>query len=109
MILFIFYLTVALFVVYLLFAFFEKAYARKKLSPVSGEKENLEFRKEEILAAISDLEYDFEMKKITEADYLQLKEKLSREAVQIMKKLGDAGTGTEKNELVSKRSEKLGS
>jgi hypothetical protein len=109
MILFVFYFTVGLFVVYSLFAFFEKAYAKKKLSPVSGERENLEFRKEEILSAINDLEYDFEMKKITEADYLQLKEKLTREAVQVMKKLDDAGAGTGKNERISKRSEKLGS
>ena len=109
MILFIFYFSVTLFVLYLLFAFFEKEYAKKRLSPVSGERENLQFRKEEILGAISDLEYDFEMKKITEADYLQLKEKLSREAVQVMKKLDDTGAGTAKNELISKRSEKLGS
>jgi hypothetical protein len=109
MILFVFYFTLAFFAGYAIFAFFEKAYARKKLFPISSEKENLEFRKEEILAAISDLEYDFEMKKITEADYLQLKENLTREAFQVMKKLDEKSAGTSTNEVATKRSEKLGS
>jgi hypothetical protein len=107
MIVFIFYFAVASFAVYTIFAFFEKAYAGKRLPPTHGDLENLKFRKEEILAAMSDLEYDFEMKKITEADYLQLKENLTREAVRVMKKLDEIAVGADKHEFAAKRSENI--
>lgn len=96
MILFIFYFTVAFFLVWAIWAFFDKQYARKVVAPPRGEVENLKFRKEELLAAISDLEYDFEMKKITEADYLQLKENLTREAVEVLKQLEGFSAGAQK-------------
>jgi hypothetical protein len=88
MIIVIFFLVVAFFVAYIISAFFEKA-SQKETASASIEKEDLRYRKEEVLSAINDLEYDFKMKKMTEADYLQIKSRLSAQAVEIMKKLDE--------------------
>ena len=88
MIVIIFSLVVAFFVAYIISAFFEKA-SQKESSSAFHEKEDLRYRKEEVLGAINDLEYDFKMKKMSEADYLQIKSRLSAQAVEIMKKLDE--------------------
>jgi len=75
------------FVVYALAPFFEKGFRNRKLKMGSSHQENLVFRKEEMLNAMEDLEYDFKMKKMAEEDYRQLKEKMTAEALEIMKQI----------------------
>jgi hypothetical protein len=82
---FIFILIAGLFAVYAILPFFDQSFRNKRLSGSTGERENLILRKEEVIAALNDLEYDFRMKKIGEPDYLQMKEKLTREAIDLMK------------------------
>jgi hypothetical protein len=87
-ILFIFFLLfVAFFAAYAIAPFFSRTFQKKKHPIERDERENLLYQKEETLMAITDLEYDYKMKKMTEVDYLQQKEKLSQEAVEVMKKL----------------------
>jgi hypothetical protein len=87
MILAAFILVAAFFVVYIMLPFWEENFRKKKLDFVGTERDNLTLRKNEILEAIHDLEYDFKMQKIAEQDYGQLKENLTKQAVEIMKKL----------------------
>jgi hypothetical protein len=77
----------ALIAIYALTPLLDKSLRKKKLPLGYNEKENLLYQKEEALGAIMDLEYDYTMKKMTEADFLQQKEKLIQEAVEILKKL----------------------
>jgi hypothetical protein len=83
---FIFSLIAAFFAVYAILPLFDKQYRNKHLPGGTGERENLILRKEEVLTALNDLEYDFRMKKIGEPDYLQMKETLTREAIDLMKR-----------------------
>jgi hypothetical protein len=83
---FIFGLVAAFFAVYAILPLFDKNYRNKRLPGGTGERENLLLRKEEALTALNDLEYDFRMKKIGEPDYLQMKETLAREAIDLMKR-----------------------
>jgi hypothetical protein len=83
---FIFSLITAFFAVYAILPLFDKNYRNKSLPGGTGERENLILRKEEVLTAINDLEYDFRLKKIGEPDYLQMKETLTREAIDLMKR-----------------------
>jgi hypothetical protein len=83
---FIFSLIAAFFAVYAILPLFDKKYRNKHLPGGTGERENLILRKEEVLTALNDLEYDFRMKKIGEPDYLQMKETLTREAIDLMKR-----------------------
>ena len=86
MIWFIFILVAALFAVYAILPFFDKNFRNKHLPGGTGQREDLILRKEEVLTALNDLEYDFRMKKIGEPDYLQTKETLTREAIDLMKR-----------------------
>jgi hypothetical protein len=83
---FVFILIAVLFAVYAILPFFDRNFRNKRLLSGSGEIENLILRKEEVIIALSDLEYDFRMKKIGEPDYLQVKEKLTHEAIDLMKR-----------------------
>jgi hypothetical protein len=85
----VFWILAALIVFYVLSPFFERAFRKRRLVAEADVHQNLLFRKEEILSALSDLEYDYQMKKMSESDYLQLKEKLRQEAIEIMKKLDE--------------------
>jgi hypothetical protein len=87
---FLFIVLVAFFVIYTIAPLFDRNYRGRKLASESGDYENLLVRKEEILGAINDLEYDFHLNKISEPDYLQIKEKLESEAVQVMMKIDQA-------------------
>jgi hypothetical protein len=87
MILALFILVAAFFAVYTLLPFWEKRFRRVRLDFAGAEKENLVGRKSAVLEAIRDLEYDYKMQKVTDDDYHRLKEKLTNEAVDIMKKL----------------------
>ena len=62
---------------------------REKVRSATGEKADLLSRKEMLLASLKDLEDDRETDKISEHDYMQLKNKLSAQAIEIMKKLDD--------------------
>ena len=97
MIWFIFILIAGLFAVYAILPFFDKNFRNKHLPGGTGERENLILRKEEVLTALNDLEYDFRLKKIGEPDYLQTKEKLTREAIDLMKR-ADELTAPAKNQ-----------
>ena len=100
------YFIVGAFALYVLLPYFDKAYRGRKMKQESPEVQDLTYRKNEILASINDLEYDFQMKKITEPDYLQLKEKLTQEYIVIKKQLDqfpemdqqDAGANHQKRE-----------
>ena len=87
MILAVFILIAAFFAVYIALPFWEKSYSKKRLEFAETQKENLILRKNEILEAIQDLEYDFKLKKVNQEDYTHLKENLIKEAVEVMKKL----------------------
>lgn len=87
MILAAFILVAAFFAFYILLPFWESPFRKKRLDYAGSEKENLILRKDEILEAMSDLEYDFKMQKVNQDDYNHLKENLTKEAVEIMKKL----------------------
>ena len=82
-----FVILIALFALYIFSPFFDSLYKGKKWEDVSGDRQNLKHRKEAILEGIRDLEYDFKLQKISEEDYSQVKSKLKREAVEIMKEL----------------------
>jgi hypothetical protein len=91
---FIFILVAGFFAIYAILPFFDKNFRNKHLPGGSGERENLIMRKEEALSALNDLEYDFRMKKIGEPDYLQMKEKLTREAIELMKRADELAAPT---------------
>ena len=91
------YLIIGAFALYVLLPFFDKNLRNRRLDFVSPEQEELTFRKDEIVANMSDLEYDFQMKKITEPDYLQLKEKMTQDYINIKKKLDQLSRPPGKN------------
>lgn len=62
---------------------------KEKARTATGEKADLLSRKEMLLASLKDLEDDRETDKISEHDYMQLKNKLTAQAIEIMKKLDD--------------------
>jgi hypothetical protein len=81
------YLVVGAFALYILVPFADRAYRKQRLPVESPEQEDLSYRRDEVLASINDLEYDFQMKKIAEPDYLQLKEKLTQDYIRLQKQL----------------------
>lgn len=82
----IFVVIIALFAVFIVTPLLSKTWKKASIT-TDSDRENLLYKKEEILASLSDLEYDLKMKKVTEPDYLQLKASLKREAIEVMKKL----------------------
>ena len=99
----VFYIVAGFFALYVFSPFFERAFRKRTLTNVAPARENLVFRKEEILGALNDLEYDYKMKKMAEPDYEQLKEKLTREAIDVMKKLEPSGRSAAPHESERKR------
>ena len=93
----IFIFIAVVFAIYAILPFFDVNFRNKRLPGGTGEKENLILRKEEVISALNDLEYDFRMKKIGEPDYLQMKETLTREAIDLMKR-ADELTAPAKNQ-----------
>jgi hypothetical protein len=87
MILAAFILLAGFFAAYILMPFFDQGFKNRSSNPGESEKERLMNRKEQILEAIRDLEYDHKMNKVTDEDYTQLKERLTQQAVEIMKRL----------------------
>jgi len=87
MILAAFILIAAFFIVYTLLPFWEKGFRSRRLDFTGLEKESMAGRKSAVLEAMRDLEYDYKMQKVTDEDYHHLKETLTKEAVDIMKKL----------------------
>lgn len=92
MILAAFILLAGFFAAYILLPFFDEGFRKKRLDYAENEKESLTHRKNQILEAIRDLEYDHKMNKITDQDYIQLKERLTKEAVEVLKQLDSADT-----------------
>jgi hypothetical protein len=86
MILWIFFALLAAFALYVLAPLVSKAWKAQTLQVDHG-RQDLLYRKEEILLSLSDIEYDYKMKKIGEADYQQGKENLKKDAIEVMKKL----------------------
>lgn len=93
MIFYAFLFLVALFAVFCIIPFFD----RKFRSLPQEFSDELELKKTEILTAINDLEYDFRMKKISEQDYVTMKEDLTLEAIEIIKKIEKSGSSDELN------------
>ncbi len=98
-----FYLVAGFFTIYVLSPFFERSFRNRKLASSAVAQENLMFRKQEILGALDDLEYDYKMKKMSASDYDQLKEKLTGEAIDVMKKLEQPGKSAAPHEAEQKR------
>src|SRR5262249_21125947 len=112
MMVWIFFALLAAFGLYVLAPLVSKAWKSKILQADHG-RQDLLYRKEEILLSLSDIEYDYKMKKIGEADYQQLKESLKKEAIDVMKKL-DTVEGLAKENAVrfptgEKRKQRTGS
>jgi hypothetical protein len=103
---FLFILIAAFFALYAILPFFDKAFRNKRIASGGEELENILHRKEEVLSALNDLEYDFRLHKMGEPDYLQLKEKLSIEAIELMKK-ADQLTGQSSRKAANANTAKL--
>lgn len=100
----VFLLLVAGFALYTILPFFDPNYKNKRVGALpQEERQSLQYRKDEVLAALNDLEYDFKMKKMNEPDYLQLKEKLTREAIDVMKKIDSFDSTSHKNAAPSRK------
>jgi hypothetical protein len=99
MILAVFLLIAAFFAVYILMPFFEETFRKKRLDFGEAEVEELRQKKEQVLEALRDLEYDYKMQKMTELDYKNLKEKLTQQAVEIMKTLDSLEKGSKANAI----------
>jgi len=80
-------LLVGFFIFYILSAFFEAGFRKKKLDAATADGENLLLKKDAILEALRDLEYDFKLQKVSERYYQQLRENLTRDAVNVIKQL----------------------
>jgi hypothetical protein len=80
-----FVIVVGLLLVYVVSGLYSKEH-RNVILEAPG-TDDLRLRKQEILAGLSDLEYDFQMKKMKEEDYRQEKEKLLADGAGILKKL----------------------
>lgn len=93
---YIFFLIFGLFAAYAFAPLLDKALRNKPIL-VDAEREELLFRKEEVLDALNDLEYDLKMKKMSVEDYKHLKEGLTQQAVELMKKLDDVEGAANKN------------
>lgn len=76
-------LATALFVGYPLL---QKSSRRLSFS-VNHQAEDLQARKEEIYAAIRDIDFDFRMGKLSQEDHAALREQYKTEAIDLMKKL----------------------
>ncbi len=61
----------------------------KPLDPAEEEYKHLLVRKEEVLLAIKELEFDFKTDKISKPDYEALHNKLEQEAVDLLEKIDD--------------------
>ena len=73
---------------WMLIPVFQKKSDQEEAEAVAfGEEHDLVSQKEMLLAALKDLEDDHETSKISEEDYLPLKNQLTAEAIDIMKKL----------------------
>ena len=112
MMLLVFFVLLAAFALYVLTPLVSKVWRSRTLQADHG-RQDLLYRKEEILLSLSDIEYDYKMKKIGEADYQQIKESLKREAIEVMKKL-DTVEGLAKENAVrfptgEKRKQRTGS
>lgn len=64
----------------------------------SEEDGGLEKEKENVFTALNELEYDYQMRKISEEDYRALKARLTREAVLILQE-EEAGEGEELKDI----------
>jgi len=61
----------------------------KPLDPAEEEYKHLLVRKEEVLLAIKELEFDFNTDKISKVDFDALHSKLEQEAVDLLEKIDD--------------------
>ena len=59
------------------------------LDPVEEEYKHLLVRKEEVLLAIKELEFDFETDKISKSDFESLHHKLEEEAVSLLEQIDE--------------------
>ena len=82
-----FILIVGLFSWYVFSPLFTGAFKNTRWNPEHTETEQLRLRKQEILVALNDLEYDVKMKKMSDADYLQIREGLMREGSAVIEAL----------------------
>jgi len=57
------------------------------LDPANEEFKHLLVRKEEVLLAIKDLEFDWKTDKVSEEDYSEMKNKLESEAMSLLERL----------------------
>lgn len=77
---------------------------------VQDEVEFEEIERDKVFAALSDIEYDYRMNKLSEEDYLELKARLAKKAVAFIKEEeeAEAGTETEEDEIEAEVAAELG-
>ncbi|WP_170007194.1 hypothetical protein [Bacillus fonticola] len=69
---------------------------KKKNGRVEDEQDKFDDRKEQAFLQLSELEYDYQMEKINEQDYLEMKNKLTLEAAKYVSHSKDDITEIEK-------------
>jgi len=82
----------ALFVAYPLF----QKNQRKVSFALNHQAEDLQARKEEIYAAIRDIDFDYRMGKLSEEDYASLRDQYKTEAINLMKRVDQMTLGSSK-------------
>jgi hypothetical protein len=108
MMMFTFALIVALFCWYVFSPFFARGFKGKRLDFGSSEIENLRLRKQLIVAAINDLEYDSKMNKMSSEDYQSIKERLISEGSAVLQALkkAEGANSTVHSKMKHKRAKK---
>jgi len=67
----------------------------------------LQQRKEDVYAAIKEMDFDFEMGKISEEDYRELKSQYKAKALEILKELGTVDGGEDIDAAIEREVQKL--
>ena len=77
-------LLILIFSYFILSPFWDAAYGKKLWIAEQANTAELKLRKQEILAALNDLEYDLQLKKITPEDYREVKASLMNSGIEVM-------------------------
>ena len=85
---------------YIAFPFYQSR--KQKLSfAVNHRAEDLEVRKDELYSTLKDIDFDFQMGKLSEADYKALREQYKSEAIDLLKELDNVEGASPKGKKTS--------
>ncbi len=65
-----------------------------------NEKDNLVKKKDEVLAALKEIDFEYQLGKLSEQDYQELKKEYEINALKILKQLDSKNNGNSKNDLI---------